>query len=102
MEGSVLQGPDDAHLVFQWVVRVEEQVLVRVSRFAVYTHTQGSVFFNAVEERQGIALDIFSSELDVVVNRVDVFCERLHLMDSDLHPSVIHITEPVARADTAE
>ena len=101
----MLKSPDDAHLMFQWVVRVEEQVLVRVCGFAVNTYTQGSVFFDAnfaVEKRQGIVLDIFPGELDVIVHRVDVFREWLHLVGFDLHPSVIHITKPVARADPVE
>ena len=99
VEGSVLKSPDDAHLVFQWVVRVEEQVLVCVCGFAVNTYTQGSVFFDAnfaVEKRQGIVLDVFPGELDVIVHRVDVFCEWLHLVGFDLHPSVIHIAKPKA------
>ena len=71
---SVGEGPDHSKFVFQWLVAVELEVLVRVSGFSV--HAEGEATFCPCDQRvqhgTGAVLLDFSGEFDGRVLAVEM------------------------------
>ena len=65
-----MSGSANSQLVFQRVVRVEEQVLVRASRFPVDFNVEPSVLlkmYDTVQERQPVLFYVLPCEFDVAI-----------------------------------
>ena len=60
-------------LVLQWVMIVEQQVLICVCRFSVHLSVEACVF--TVQEGQTVSSDIFPGEIDVIVYSLSRFSE---------------------------
>lgn len=104
-QGLFLYGSDDSQYVLQWVVGVEQEILVCVSGFSIHSNIEAVILIsgqNTVQERQSLGLGKNSGELDVVSTIVHMLRESLNSLGFDFDPCVPHISEPVAGSFPSE